>query len=244
MSRIRTMLAGFVAICLLVVLAGCAATVTSLRYSDLDVQNKMSDSIFLDPVSPAQRTVFVQVRNTTDKPFFIDQDVKAAIAARGYQIVDDPAQAHYLLQANVLSVGMTDKAAYELASGAGFGGVIGGATAGALIGGPGHYGTGAAVGGLAVGAIEALTSASTKVNWYAVITDLQVSERTRGITTSFSSVSKQGRGQRTSQQQTSTSQWKKYTTRISSSARRVNLTFEEALPLLRQGITQSIAGVF
>lgn len=228
---------------LLVVLSGCAATVTHLRYGELDVQNKMSQSIFLEPVAPAQRTVFVQVRNTSDKPFDIEYQVKAAVAARGYRVVDDPNQAHYMLQANVLSVGMTDKAAYETAMGAGFGGVAGGAVAGALLGGS-RPGAGAAVGGLTMGIVEAVTSASTKVNWYAVITDLQVSERARGVSQTFTSVAPQGAGQSITQQQSSTVGWRKYQTRISSSARKVNLQFEEALPLLRQGITQSIAGIF
>ena len=238
-KMIRPLRLGLV-LALLVALSGCAATVTQLRYGDLDVQNKMTQTIFLEPVAPAQRTVFVQVRNTSDKPFDIEYQVKAAIASRGYRVVDDPNQAHYMLQANVLSVGMVDKAAYETAMGAGFGGVVGGVVAGGLIGGN----TGAAVGGLTMGVLEAVTSASTKVNWYAVITDLQVSERARGVSQTFTSVAPQGAGQSITQQQSSTVGWRKYQTRISSSARKVNLAFEEALPLLRQGITQSVAGIF
>ena len=46
--------------------AGCAATHTAIAKRDLDVQNKMTDTIFLDPVGPAQRTVYVQVRNSSD----------------------------------------------------------------------------------------------------------------------------------------------------------------------------------
>lgn len=242
-NRYQT-IAALLVVTLMVIMSGCAATVTSIRYGDLDVQNKMSDTVFLDPVAPAQRTVYVQVRNSSDKQFFIEQEVKAAIASRGYRIVDNPNDAHYMLQANVLSVGHVDKAAYEIATGAGFGGAIVGATAGALIAGPSNYGVGAAVGGVALGAVEAITGAATKVYWYAVVTDVLVSERTRGITTRFSSTASRGKGQRTSQSQTSSSQWKRYTTRISSSARKVNLDFNEALPLLRAGITQSIAGIF
>ena len=32
----------------------------------------------------------------------------AAIAGKGYKVVQDPTLAHYLLQANILSVGKTD----------------------------------------------------------------------------------------------------------------------------------------
>ena len=43
-------------------LSACAATTTAISKSDLDVQTRMSDSIFLDPLPPARRTVFVQVK--------------------------------------------------------------------------------------------------------------------------------------------------------------------------------------
>jgi hypothetical protein len=38
--------------------------------------------------------------------------------------------------------------------------------------------------------------------------------------------------------------WKTYQTRILSSANKVNLDFDEALPALRAGVSQSIAGLF
>ena len=117
---------------LVAALAGCAATYTGIRYKDLQVQNKMSASIFLDPVPPEQRTVFIQVRNTSDKPFDLQQDVAAMVAAKGYQIVQDPNRAHYWLQANVLQVGEMDASALETAGMAGFGGPLAGAAAGAL----------------------------------------------------------------------------------------------------------------
>ena len=49
-------------------LSGCAATSTAVAKRNLDVQTKMSDTIFLDPVTPDERTVYVDVRNTSDQP--------------------------------------------------------------------------------------------------------------------------------------------------------------------------------
>ncbi len=55
------------------------------------------------------RIVFIQVRNTSDKPNFdIVQPIKAAIVAKGYRITEDPDQAHFKLQAQVLSVTKAD----------------------------------------------------------------------------------------------------------------------------------------
>ncbi|MEK7792160.1 MAG: complement resistance protein TraT, partial [Pseudomonadota bacterium] len=52
------------------ILNGCAAVHTSIAKKDLDVKTKMSDTIFLDPVEPEQRTVYLNVRNTSDKTNF------------------------------------------------------------------------------------------------------------------------------------------------------------------------------
>ena len=229
----------------LALLAGCAATTTALRYKDLDVQTKMSDTIFLDPVAPDQRSIFVQVRNTSDKPFDIQGEVMSALMSKGYRVVSDPNQANYILQANVLAVGRTDQSALENATGMGFGGIAAGAAAGALLGGSRAW-QGAAVGGLAMGAAEAVTGSLVQVVWYAAITDVQISERVKGaVSEEFSSTMKQGSAQTYTKQRTaSTSNVKKYQTRIASSARKVNLEFPEADPYLRQGLVQAISGMF
>jgi hypothetical protein len=228
-----------------VLLAGCAATYTSMRYNELKVENKMSASIFLDPVAPRKRTVYVQVRNTSDKNFFLQQDVVNAIKAKGYRVVDDPTRANYLLQANVLSVGQVDEAALEKAQAGAFGGPLAGAAIGGLIAGSGNRVGGAIIGGLVGGAAEMVSGAAVKVITFAVITDLQISERAKGaVSESFDSSLKQGTGD-THLEQTGngSTQWKRYRTRIVSSARRTGLTFEEAYPHLRSGIARSISGV-
>lgn len=237
-------LAAVALLALAVLLAGCAATYTGLRYKDLKVQNRMSASIFLDPVPPAQRTVYIQVRNTSDKPFDLQNEVAAAVAAKGYKVVNDPTKAHYILQANVLSVGLTDESALEKATAAGFGGTVAGAAIGGLLGGSRAV-EGAVIGGLAGAAAEMVSGTLVKVNTYMVITDLQISERAKtGVSEEFDSNLKQGTGNTVVKQKTSRStQWKKYQTRIVSSARQTNLTFQEAYPALRDGIAKAIAGI-
>ena len=87
------------------VLSGCAAVHTSIAKKDLDVQTKMSDSIFLDPVEPSQKTVYLNIRNTSDKTNFdITGTVARALEGRGYRITNNPKEAHYWLQVNILSV--------------------------------------------------------------------------------------------------------------------------------------------
>ena len=101
---------------LLVVLSGCAATQTAIAKKNLDVQTKMSDAVFLEPVPPDQRIVFVQVRNTSDKENFdIETPIKSAIAAKGYRVTENPEEAYYKLQAQVLSVSRSSPTAAEAA---------------------------------------------------------------------------------------------------------------------------------
>ena len=103
-SSARPGMAGLLALAL--ALSGCAAGTTAIAKRNLDVQTKMSDTVFLDPVPPDERTVYVDVRNTSDKPDFdIGPQIRSAVAARGYRVVDDPRTAHFVLQANVLQAG-------------------------------------------------------------------------------------------------------------------------------------------
>lgn len=54
-SRMRHLLS-LIALVTALSVGGCAATHTAIAKRDLDVQNKMTDTIFLDPVGPAQKT--------------------------------------------------------------------------------------------------------------------------------------------------------------------------------------------
>jgi hypothetical protein len=237
-----------VAVASLCLLAGCAATTTAISERNLDVQTKMSGSIFLDPVAPDRRTVFVQVRNTSDRPDFdIEQDIRAAVASRGYRVVEDPSEAQYMLQANVLQAGRTSKSAAEATFGSGFGGVVLGGAVGAAAGRAVSRDTSVIIaGGLLGAAAESVTSAFVQDVTYGITTDVQVSERAReGVV--VTERLQQNLGQGTGSEvlsSTETTDWKRYQTRVQSTASKANLEFEEAAPELTSGLTRSIAGIF
>ncbi len=230
-------------------LASCAGSTTAISKRNLDVQTKMSDSIFLDPVPSAKRSVFVQIRNTSDKQDFIIEDqVKAAIRERGYRLVDNPDHAQYLLQANVLQAGRNSATAAEKAYGSGFGGALFGAAVGATATRAGSKKTGHLIaGGLAGAAAEAITGSFVQDVTYTAITDIQVSERTADgsiITETLEQDMPEGSTGTRIVRASTTSSWKRYRTRVVSTANQVNLDFEEAAPDLVAGLTRSIAGVF
>jgi hypothetical protein len=234
-------------------LTGCAATYTAVAKRNLDVQTKMTDTIFLDPVPPAERTVFVEVKNTSDKPDLdIERPIRERIASRGYQLVDDPRRARYILQANVLQAGRTSETAAEQMYGRGYGAPVTGAavgsTAGYVIGkaAPGNAAVwglgGAVVGGLA----ETVSGAAVQDVTYSIITDIQIQERAPGevVSETRSGTVKQGRSGQIAQTSSRTTDMRRHTTRVMSMANKVNLEWAEAAPQLVDGLTRVVAGIF
>ncbi|MEO1018175.1 MAG: complement resistance protein TraT [Pseudomonadota bacterium] len=233
-------------------LAGCAATQVAVEKRNLDVQTKMSDTIFLDPVSPSERVIYVDIRNTSDKP---DLDVEAAVMSKiqeaGYVVTDDPDQARFVLQANVLQAGRNADTAAEEALGGGFGSTIVGGAAGGAVG----YGLGQAggnnalltIGGVLAGAaIGAVADNYVQDVTYTIVTDLQISERQPGVVIDQDETAKldQGSSGTVTQTSSSTTDQKRYRTRVVSTAEKVNLDWPEASPSLVDGLSRSIAGVF
>lgn len=247
MTTLRQYLA--VALVLSMGLSGCAATTTSIAKRNLDVQTKMSDTIFLDPVSPSQQTVFVQIRNTSDKPeLSVRESIVSAMNNRGIRVVDDPDLAHYWLQANVLQAGRSTKSSTQSAYDSGFGGVIIGAAGGAAVGAVidrGNSGVGAVLGGLAGAAISSAADAFVQDVTYTIITDIQISERTdRGVSSQSSATIKQGSSGSLSQSDSSVDNRKRYASRVVSTANKANLTWEESSGPLVNGLSQSLSGLF
>lgn len=206
-----------------VALSGCSAMQVALTRKDLNVQTRMSETIFMDLENQKGKRVYVDFRNTSDKQLNLQNMVVDGIVGRGYEVVPSTSGADYILQVNVLSCEMADPAAIEKGLGTGFGTALTGAAAGALVGTATHssYGmaTGTVVGGLAGGVAEMVAGSLVKDVTYALVTDVQVVEKTR-----------EGRNT--------------HRTRMTSFANKANLSFEEARMPLEQAMAGSIAGIF
>lgn len=231
-------------------LSGCAATEVALEHRDLQVSTRMSSTVFLDVENGVEKTVYLDVRNTSDK----DIDVKSLIASRlagaGYTVVSNPRDAFYVLQMNVLQVGVASPSALHQSLYAGWGGTLGGAEAGALIGGQRADSfsgamNGAGIGGLVGSAAELVAGSMVKNVTFSMITDLQILERTKvAVKQSTESNLASGTGTHVTQESENTTNWKKYQTRIVSTANQVNLKFAKALPVLEEQLAKSVAGIF
>ncbi|RUQ92907.1 complement resistance protein TraT [Legionella septentrionalis] len=229
------------------VLTGCAATQTALEHRSLQVSTKQSETIFLDPVPSAQKTVYVSVKNTSDEEVDIAPQLKTTLGSHGYKVVNNPNSAHYLLQANVLKVGKMSVAASQSALGGGYGSAIAGAVAGTAVGSFTHTGTGMIAGGLAGGVIGLAADSLMKDVNYTMITDIQISEKVgKGVKVNeqLQSHLKNGSSTVTSQTSSRDSQYQRYRTRVISNANKVNLKFADARPALEQGLVKVISGIF
>lgn len=249
---------GIVALCSLAALAvinlsGCAATEVALEHKDLKVSSEMSATIFLDVENRTSKTVYLDIRNTSDKEFELRPLIVARLAGQGYTVTDNAKEACYILQMNVLSVGTADPSALHQSLYAGWGGALAGGLAGTAAGynKAGYWNSYnnsnkyAAIGVLIGGTAELVAGSLVKNVTYAVITDLQVLEHSdEPVQQTASSNLQQGDATHVLQTANSVQARKKYQTRIISTANKVNLKFEAALPLLANKLAKSVAGIF
>ena len=258
-----------VLISLALFLSSCAAAKIALEHKDLVLQTRMSDSIFLELTDEVENTVFVDIKNTSDKELQVNEKIKASLRARGYEVVDNFRTAVCHLRGNILFVGKTDPSGADAALLNGFGGGLAGVALGNEVG-----GTGAMVGlGLLGAAAEIVANSLTKNVTFTIVTDLQISERSAEIITqSIESKFSQGdtsstlvpfekgspfndshqsgtkdhlnKGTIIKQNSTVKTNRRKYRTRVVSTANQVNLEFHEAQTILEQNLAKSIAGIF
>lgn len=241
----------------LLICSGCAAMQVALEKKGLKVETQMSDTIFFDLEEQRERTVFVDIRNTTDKEIDMKTLIANKFLSKGFKLVDNPKDAGYILQSNILYIDKTDPSAARAALGGGYGGSLGAVAAGGvtgmmagsagktglsqLTGGLAGFGIGSVVGGLA----ETVSGALVKDVSYMMVTDMMISIQTFDTVEQVeSSDLKQGKGAKIQQTTKGQSNRKKYQARVVSTANQVNLNLEEALPALTEGLAQSITGIF
>lgn len=260
----------------LLALAGCSGLDAIANHGDLDVHTHMSETVFLDPVPPSQKTIYLGIRNTSDHPELDFRSVLAqALQGRGYTVVSNPNSAHYMLQANVLQAGKLSKNQASALLSSAWGQplqslAIGGATGGLVGGLTGNAGAGLGA-GLGIAAASAAINYAYQDVTYAVTIDIQLSERPQhgatvyqhththhgsgssriqaGVTESTPQsfgmeVSGDNSSNNRDQYVNETSDFKKYNIRDIAYADKVNLKFDEAMPLLTQRLASSFANLF
>lgn len=225
-------------------LSGCGAMSTAIKKRNLEVKTQMSETIWLEPSS--ERTVYLQIKNTSDKDMSgLQAKVADALKAKGYQVVSSPDKSYYWIQANVLKADKMDLRDAQSWLRRGYEGAAAGAALGAGITAYNSSSAGATLGvGLASGLIGMAADAMVEDINYTMITDVQIAERTKAVVTT-DNVAALRQGTSGSKIQTSSEQGNqhKYQTRIVSNANKVNLKFTEAQPVLEDQLAKSVANI-
>lgn len=226
---------------ILMLFSGCSSLDTAVRKRDLATQTRLSETIWLNPDYIGDKTIFVQIKNTSTNYIDIENDVKQLLTSKGYKVVNNPKNANYWLQGNILKLEKMNKddgdAAFNALTGAGVGALIGG------------YNTGSAntavAWGLVGGAASVVANALVNDTYYTMITDILVSERTPYTVknTSINTMTQGGYGGNISTSN-STTNMNKYQTRVISTANKVNLEFYEAEPQLKNELLKVISNIF
>lgn len=226
------------------VLSGCGAMGTAIKKRNLEVKTQMSQTIWLEPSS--NRTVFLQIKNTSDKDMSgLQGKIASAITAKGYQVTTNPDTAGYWIQANVLKADKMDLRESQGWLSKGYEGAATGAALGAGITAYNSNSAGATLGvGLAAGLVGMAADALVEDVNFTMITDVQIAERTKAqVTTDNVAVLRQGTSGAKVQTSSETGNQHKYQTRVVSNANKVNLKFPEAQPVLEDQLAKSISNI-
>lgn len=241
-------------------LNGCVTT-------SLQTTATMSQSIFIDPVVKSEQTIFIAMRNTSGQNINLLPKVVSLLQSKGYQVIDDPREATFILQANVLYCDIKQES--NAASAAGLGGIMG-----AGVGLYNHSSaTGGVVGGLIGAAVGGIAGKLTEDTIFQMQVDINIrqkiaggtrntnasvlqqatvsNQRRAGFLNSFSgevaSTQKTGRpndNQIHYQEQVYTDGYSQKQTMILAEATKLNLKLEEAIPILEDKIATQISGIF
>ncbi len=228
-------------------LAGCATATgpapqttssSGLSAGNMHLSAQMSSSIFLQPVGPSKKVVFVQGHNTSSaQGLRFGQLIQQRLVAKGYRITNNPRYAHYMLLYNIRYVGKASSS--HAAAGA-----LAGGFGGAILGGVAGNGNGAFVGGglgaLAGGIIGAIMSS----NHYMMVVDIQLEQRQKGAYTSTNTYAAQGTASTLSSSAGGINGWLIYRDRIVAQASGLRLRFSYATPALSQEVAGELAGIF
>lgn len=204
-----------------------------------------SNTFFLPPSTA--KTIFIQARNSSDNQDVSLSDLGARLTAKGYQIVQDPSTAHYVLLANIVYCNVTKpEMPVEAMVASGYGGGFGSTMMGGLqslagmasMAGPqgALAGTAASMGLGAIEGIGNLFSSSSSAPKmpddanYACVADIQITEQV--ATDSAAATSDMGREPGV------------YQTRLAADVHQKKLDEAEATPLLQQRLSAAVAGNF
>lgn len=250
---------------ILISLVAASILFTGCATSELQTSAKMTQSVFINPVARDKRTIFISTKNTSGTDIHLEQKIVQALYAKGYTVVDDPDMATYVLMTNILFC--NKKSENNVASGAMMGGAAG------AIANSGSNGRSMAAAGLAGALVGGLIGKATEDTIFQMQVDIAIREKAKGKVSSYTGTSSGQASVRDGQKsgtmnsfggpirdadasgklnsntysnssQAYESDYIEHRTMMFAEATKMDLTLQEATPILEQKIAAQVAGLF
>lgn len=230
------------------ILGGCSAIHTSVAKRNLDVQTKISTSIFVEPVSKEKRKIYLEVRSGVmefDRNSFRKSVEEQLVnSGNGYKLTDNPDEAQYRMSVFVRNLEKTTPEGAVRALSSGYQGAGAGAAASYALGGSSRNMAGA---GLLAAGVGVVANAFVQDVMYLLVADIQIKEKAgKGVIVRRDSkvntkISDDGATTETYSEATNK---KEYRTRVVTTANKANLELPEAQPLMFQKTAYAMASFF
>lgn len=239
-----------VAISIVGLLCGCAATQVAVSKRNLEVQTKVSDSIFVREVNRDERTIYVKLRSLVAD--FPKREFKQVLkqtmedSDESYVVTDNAEDATYQLNIMIRNLEKASPTAAEAAVKTGY---VPEVATGALVGAMSSDNAmqGAAAGGLIAGGASFLANSFVKDVTYMLVTDILITHKLREGTFGRKDIKvdlKQGSTGTSSQRVSEVTDALEQTTRVVTTANKVNLKLDDAKSEMFRKHSYAISGFF
>lgn len=226
-------------------LSGCGGTMKAIQNREMSLTAQMSDTIFLDAETLMNnRKVFVRVTNTSDfQEIDFHGTITGKLFAKGFSVTNNPSEADYLIQANLLYLGEEKE---DMTADGMLAGGFGGGLAGSAIGSGWRANTAGALGGAVVGSVVGgLAGSMIHVDTYVGTVDIQIKEIVEGgVEGVMETNAQQGSSTTLRTQRNIKSSHQEYRTRIVVQAKQTNIDRQVACNAITDRLGIQIAGLF
>jgi hypothetical protein len=225
-------------------LCSCSTTHEIIKNSQLSTQTNVSNTIFLDPNTSGNNKVYLQIKNNSGTTLTTAKaNLAQKLNSKNLIHTNNLDEAQYLLQVNILQLGLSQPKFAQKSLKTGYGSAIEGAWIGKSIAKASKKDT-ESIAGLIGASVATTANALVEDNMYTAVIDVQISERLKSSTKeSIKSSLPQGKNTKRNITVKQDTDWMRYQTRIVTSVNRINLSLKTALPVLEEQFINSISEI-
>lgn len=234
---------------------GCAATSTAIKKRELTVESQTSHSIVLEPVAPSKRIVYASVRdlsgNSMRKP--MQAKLEEILRSEGFSVTKDPEQANMMLTSSIIAAEKSTSNDSNRFLSSGYKGGAEGAVVGGVLGSFSSDKNSTAGGALVGAAAGFLADTLVEDVYFTFVMDVQLRERPLdGDRIQNKAQNNTHKGTSSTNTQTSSKtnssvvrganyNWIIHETRVVTTANKMNLEIEEAIPEVQKKTAETIS---